>query len=59
MNDVLSLTPNDNFFVNDPQWAVDFAPNGNFLLKAQREMLNFKGTLVKVGDTMTRKRYAE
>ncbi|KAI0133399.1 gamma-glutamyltranspeptidase [Hypoxylon sp. NC0597] len=33
-----------NFLVEDPSWAQDFAPDG---------------TLVKLGDTMTRKRYAE
>ncbi|KAI4862442.1 gamma-glutamyltranspeptidase [Hypoxylon rubiginosum] len=33
-----------NFLVEDPSWAEDFAPNG---------------TLVKLGDIMTRKRYAE
>jgi gamma-glutamyltranspeptidase / glutathione hydrolase len=33
-----------NFLVNDPTWAIDFAPNG---------------TLVGLGDTMTRKRYAD
>lgn len=33
-----------NFLVEDPNWAIDFAPNG---------------TLVKLGDTMTRKRYAD
>ncbi|SMR57437.1 unnamed protein product [Zymoseptoria tritici ST99CH_3D1] len=33
----------DNFLVNDPSWAIDFAPNG---------------TRVGLGDTMTRKRYA-
>ncbi|KAK4941332.1 hypothetical protein LTR10_018742 [Elasticomyces elasticus] len=32
-----------NFLVNDPNWAIDFAPNG---------------TLVGLGDTITRKRYA-
>jgi hypothetical protein len=32
------------FLVEDPQWAMDFAPNG---------------TLVGVGDVMTRKRYAK
>ncbi|KAL9046120.1 MAG: hypothetical protein Q9214_000960 [Letrouitia sp. 1 TL-2023] len=32
-----------NFLVKDPAWAVDFAPNG---------------TLVGLGDTLTRKRYA-
>ena len=32
-----------NFLVHDPSWAQDFAPNG---------------TLVGLGDTMTRKRYA-
>ena len=33
----------DSFLTKDPAWALDFAPNGS---------------LVKVGDTMTRKRYA-
>ncbi|KAL4920367.1 gamma-glutamyltranspeptidase [Aspergillus aurantiobrunneus] len=33
----------EDFLVNDPSWAVDFAPNG---------------TRVKLGDTITRKRYA-
>ncbi|KAL3475211.1 gamma-glutamyltranspeptidase [Aspergillus californicus] len=34
----------EDFLVNDPSWAVDFAPNG---------------TRVKLGDTITRKRYAD
>ncbi len=33
-----------NFLVEDPNWAIDFAPHG---------------TLVKLNDTMTRKRYAD
>ncbi len=33
-----------NFLVEDPNWAIDFAP---------------RGTLVKLNDTMTRKRYAD
>ena len=33
-----------DFFVEDPVWAVDFAPNG---------------TRVKINDTMTRRRYAD
>lgn len=33
-----------NFLVDDPNWALDFAPNG---------------TLVGLGDTITRKRYAD
>lgn len=33
-----------NFLVEDPTWALDFAPNG---------------TLVGLGDVMTRKRYAD
>lgn len=32
-----------NFFVDDPNWALDFAPNG---------------TILGLGDTITRKRYA-
>lgn len=34
----------DGFLVSDPNWAIDFAPNG---------------TLVGLNDTMTRKRYAD
>jgi gamma-glutamyltranspeptidase/glutathione hydrolase len=34
----------DNFLVNDPTWAIDFAPNG---------------TLLTLNDTITRKRYAK
>lgn len=34
----------NSFLTNDPAWAIDFAPNG---------------TLIKLGDTMTRKRYAD
>ena len=33
----------ENFLVNNPTWAIDFAPNG---------------TLLKLGDTITRERYA-
>ncbi|KAI9738371.1 MAG: hypothetical protein M1834_008874 [Cirrosporium novae-zelandiae] len=38
-----SATDDDNFLVNDPTWAIDFAPNG---------------TLLGLGDTLTRKRHA-
>lgn len=34
----------DNFLVHEPTWAIDFAPNG---------------TLLGIGDTITRKRYAD
>lgn len=39
----ISSTANNSFLVTDPSWAIDFAPNG---------------TLVKLGDTMYRRRYA-
>jgi gamma-glutamyltranspeptidase/glutathione hydrolase len=40
-----SITGKDgNFLVNDPTWAIDFAP---------------KGKLLKLNDTITRKRYAD
>ncbi|KAI9669940.1 MAG: hypothetical protein M1831_006976 [Alyxoria varia] len=42
MNLILQLVP-DNFFVNDPAWAIDFAPNG---------------TMVGLNDMIYRKRYA-
>ena len=37
-------TPSNAFLYTDPTWAIDFAPNG---------------TLVGVGDVMTRKRYGD
>ena len=38
-----SASPN-NFLTEDPSWAIDFAP---------------RGCRIKLGDTMTRKRYAD
>ncbi|KAF3912529.1 Gamma-glutamyltranspeptidase [Dactylellina cionopaga] len=38
------LEPDPSFLANDPSWAVDFAP---------------KGRLVQVGETLTRRRYAD
>ncbi|CAN8101939.1 unnamed protein product [Discula destructiva] len=40
----LTSVSNPGFLTEDPSWAVDFAPNG---------------TLVQLGQTMTRKRYAD
>ncbi|QYT06315.1 Gamma-glutamyltransferase [Trichoderma simmonsii] len=40
---IKSTSPN-NFLTEDPAWAIDFAP---------------KGRLVRLGETMTRKRYAD
>src|SRR5690348_10331441 len=42
MNSATASGP--NFLVDDPTWALDFAPNG---------------TRVGLGDTITRKRYAD
>ncbi|KAI0193493.1 gamma-glutamyltranspeptidase [Astrocystis sublimbata] len=39
-----STTPSADFLTDDPNWAIDFAPNGY---------------RVKLGETMTRKRYAD
>ena len=39
-----TVTPNNKFLTDDPTWAIDFAPNGR---------------LVKLGETITRKRYAD
>lgn len=39
-----AVSGQDNFLLNDPTWAIDFAPNG---------------TLVQLGDTMYRERYAD
>ncbi|KAI5924022.1 gamma-glutamyltransferase 1 [Camillea tinctor] len=39
-----SVSPSGEFLVQDPSWAVDFAPNG---------------TRVQLGQTITRKRYAD
>lgn len=40
----MASTSNPGFLTEDPSWAIDFAPGGK---------------LVKLGDTMTRKRYAD
>ncbi|TVY92701.1 Glutathione hydrolase proenzyme [Lachnellula willkommii] len=40
----IASTANNSFLTTDPAWALDFAPNG---------------TLVKLGDTLYRKRYAK
>ncbi|TVY22106.1 Glutathione hydrolase proenzyme [Lachnellula hyalina] len=40
----IGSTANNSFLTTDPSWALDFAPNG---------------TLVKLGDTLYRKRYAK
>ena len=46
--DMMNVLDNEldstSFLVDDPAWAIDFAPNG---------------TLIKLGDHMTRKRYAD
>jgi gamma-glutamyltranspeptidase/glutathione hydrolase len=39
-----AMTPTNRFLETDPTWRIDFAPNG---------------TLVKLGQTMTRQRYAD
>lgn len=39
-----TVTPNNKFLTDDPAWAIDFAP---------------KGKLLKLGETITRKRYAD
>lgn len=39
-----SVTPNGKFLTDDPAWAIDFAPHG---------------IRVRLGETMTRKRYAD
>ncbi|KAI1332772.1 gamma-glutamyltransferase 1 [Xylariaceae sp. FL0255] len=44
INYIAQTTPNSSFLTDDPAWAIDFAPTG---------------TLVKLGETMTRKRYAD
>jgi hypothetical protein len=55
------MSGGNNFLVDDPDWAIDFAPNGRYLSNrnAYRECSLRLGTLLKFNDTMTRKRYAE
>lgn len=43
VNSMVDASRNSNFLMDNPAWAMDFAPNG---------------TLLKLGDIMTRKRYA-
>ncbi|KAK5634214.1 hypothetical protein RRF57_009929 [Xylaria bambusicola] len=51
-----------NFLVEDPSWAQDFAPGGMILSSPDATCCFaniYTGTLVKLGDTMYRKRYAK
>jgi hypothetical protein len=43
MNVAVGYTKN-NFFLNDPQWAVDFAPNGIILSALSKECLTLMFT---------------
>jgi hypothetical protein len=52
----------NNFLTDDPQWAIDFAPNGTWLVGyglMDYSAYHCTGTLLKVNETLTRKRYAE
>lgn len=53
---------NTSFLVKDPVWAIDFAPNGTWsfwLTTSERYLTASAGTLLGLGDVITRKRYAE
>lgn len=53
---------NNTFLVDDPVWAEDFAPNGEHSIVERLGYLVTTippGTLLQLGDTITRKRYAE
>jgi len=56
-----SVTSDENkFLTEDPSWAMDFAPNGMlFRLGSGGFKLMPAGTLLGLGDTLTRKRYAK
>ncbi len=55
-----AIADGNNFLVDDPQWAIDFAPNGISSSCLHPEKLaNGAGTLLGLNDTITRKRYAE
>ncbi|KAG5940571.1 hypothetical protein E4U53_007571 [Claviceps sorghi] len=47
-----------NFLVEDPNWAQDFAPKVYKGAPSKLTPVGTKGRLVQVGETMTRKRYA-
>jgi hypothetical protein len=58
MNSVTSET--NKFLTEDPSWAMDFAPNGMFFrLGSEIFKLIPAGTLLGLGDTLMRKRYAK
>ena len=56
-----SVTSDKNkFLTEDPSWAMDFAPNGmSYHLGFENLHLNLAGTLLGLGETLTRKRYAK
>ncbi len=55
------MSGGNNFLVDDPDWAIDFAPNGTFWSEPNTHgTYSYSlGVLLKFNDTMTRKRYAE
>jgi gamma-glutamyltranspeptidase/glutathione hydrolase len=55
-----AASQNNTFLVDDPVWAEDFAPNGSMQATTALNMADWNsGTLLQLGDTITRKRYAE
>lgn len=58
-----SVNDHENFLVNDPAWAEDFAPHGMhgsaiFLVVFAMTLIFHAGIIVKQGDRMTRLRYS-
>lgn len=58
MNDAMYWA-NESFLIEDPDFAVDFAPNGMMMKLRDERWLMFAGTLLRFNETMTRKRYGE
>jgi hypothetical protein len=50
---------NESFLIEDPDFAVDFAPNGMMMNSRDEPLLMFAGTLLGFNEIMTRKRYGE
>lgn len=54
-----AMSGNNKFLIDDPNWSIDFAPNGKSCAQTPRAVTNFLGTLLGFNETLTRKRYAE
>jgi gamma-glutamyltranspeptidase/glutathione hydrolase len=55
-----AMSDNNKFLIDDPVWAIDFAPNGMLVVWLSVTLADLvRGTLLGLNEIITRKRYAE